>query len=174
MVAPFCDLIKVVTSSDRRTGREEQNFTQRELHVGRFSRVTERWNEGGSIASYVALAANRLDTPASKLGCAEGRLGRCSRRNWPPWKRGAPIILGRCKKFGRGGDRFRQAGAFDRDPGRKGAEQAGRHHRVQQNESAAVVGAPDQPAEGLLEPQAHQHIVIAPAAEGLPPGLVEN
>src|SRR5258707_10884545 len=46
--------------------------------------------------------------------------------------------------------------ALDADAGREGAEQAAGQARVQHHEHAAVVGAADQAAVGLLQPQPGQ------------------
>src|SRR5216684_8429472 len=61
---------------------------------------------------------------------------------------------------------------FNGNARRKRAQQPRRQPRVQHDEHAAIVGAPDQPAIGLLQAQPRQHVVIGiGAGAGLLPRL---
>src|SRR5262249_3093017 len=58
-------------------------------------------------------------------------------------------------------DRLFEAGALEGDAFRKSAQESRRHLRVEQHEDAAVIGAAHQAAEGLLQPEPRDHVVIA-------------
>src|SRR5665213_4090947 len=72
------------------------------------------------------------------------------------------------------GDGLLQPEPLDRDPLGECAAQPGRHHRVEKDEDAAIVGSPHQPAERLLEPQPGQAVIVPRPAEGPAPRLVQQ
>src|SRR5260221_6502335 len=95
-----------------------------------------------------------------------------SKEFWPQFKH---LIVSSAAQEGRGAlDRVLEADALHGDAVWERAGEARRHHRIEQDEDAAVVGAPYQPAESLLEAQPRQHVVIARAAERRAPRLVQD
>src|SRR6185312_7767187 len=94
---------------------------------------------------------------------------------WPPSppRRRAAFFL-RIQKRPRLLDRLHEANALHRDARRKGAAEARRQARIEQHEDAVIVGAADQAAECLLQPQPRQHVVIGGAAELLAACLVQD
>ena len=63
------------------------------------------------------------------------------------------------------GDRGIEVDAVDAGAGREGAEQSRRDGGADEDERAAVVGATDQPPEGLRQPPAGNEVVVGAAAE---------
>ena len=64
--------------------------------------------------------------------------------------------------------------AIHLDAGREGALEPARQRGVEQDEDAAIVRPPHQPAVGLPEPPAREPVVVAPAPKNPAPGLVQD
>src|SRR3954471_19165446 len=111
----------------------------------------------------MALPATLYTTQRAKLALSGGLCRVIKKSQWWTSAR-ASVRRGLMQK---GTDRrhdLGQAGALDRYARRERAEQARRQARVEHHEHAAIVGAPDQPSIGLLQPQPRQHVVVGVGA----------
>ena len=62
-------------------------------------------------------------------------------------------------------DGLNKAGALDLQRLRKGGGEPGGQPRIEEHEDATVAGRSYEPAEGLAQTQAHDHVLIGVAAE---------
>src|SRR5258708_5746371 len=118
------------------------------------------------------LRTERAEKPIPSASDPSTRSGRCGRG-----RRRLKQVTGTRNSVPRGGPRdssviltvtveklphrlygLGQAHPLDADAGREGAQQPAGQARVEHHEYAAIVGAADQPAIGLLEPEPSQHV----------------
>src|SRR5579885_2143553 len=84
------------------------------------------------------------------------------------------LVCGSAQERRRALHRRLEADALHGDTFGKGAVKARGEGGVEQNENAAVGRPADEPAEGLLQAEPRQHVVIAGAAQRRPPRLVQD